>query len=511
MLVEDGGGGLPTVSGTSYTIKQLPVAPIAVGGLSAQQIEAYFSSLEPGAVAAAGAAHTRAAQVLADVANSMVDHVTKLTANWSGSAAESAVSAFSKAHASATTLANASAQTGAVLSWLGNDVFPQYVNYKAPSNGILADAKSLLGMGNQQNEDAQAKMNELNAQLVEANGRLPASISVTMPKVTGAASPSNSSNAGGSANAGGTAGQLGGVATGGGGGGGLSGGGGSGGRGSGGVGPVPTVGGSGGGHLQTGGTAPAPVRLSSVPGGGSGPGLTSGAGGAPGSGSGLPGSVGSGPGGSLGTGPGSVGGVSPISTMPGSTGPVTTESGVPGDDGFPGTGVPGGEPGVTPPGMLGDGGAPGDGPGVGGDLPGMPVSGFPGGGAPAENGFGPGTSGGFSSGLGDDLGEGLPGDGAVVGPDGMIGSFPGVGPDGSFPGGVADGGVPGGGFADGNAAAGGVDGTAADGTGADGFPMMGGGAGGSRDQAERYRQAWMNEDADLWDGGAHAVPSMISR
>jgi hypothetical protein len=40
---------------------------------------------------------------------------------------------------------------------------------------------------------------------------------------------------------------------------------------------------------------------------------------------------------------------------------------------------------------------------------------------------------------------------------------------------------------------------------------MGGSSGKGRDEAERYRDAWMNEDADTWEGGApqQVVPSQI--
>jgi hypothetical protein len=40
---------------------------------------------------------------------------------------------------------------------------------------------------------------------------------------------------------------------------------------------------------------------------------------------------------------------------------------------------------------------------------------------------------------------------------------------------------------------------------------MGGSGGQGRDEAERHREAWMNEDADTWEGGApqQVVPSQI--
>lgn len=41
-----------------------------------------------------------------------------------------------------------------------------------------------------------------------------------------------------------------------------------------------------------------------------------------------------------------------------------------------------------------------------------------------------------------------------------------------------------------------------------GMPMSGGPGSGDRDK-ERRRQAWMTEDADLWEGNTEHVPSQI--
>jgi uncharacterized protein YukE len=514
MLLPAGGGGTPEVSGDSFTVKTTGVAPINASGMSASEIEGLFANLMPGAVAEAGAAHTEVSQVLAHIADAVVTHVTRLQQNWEGSAASSAVSAFQQLHSSATTLATAAAQTGAVLSWLGSDVLPEYAGWTAPSNGIVGDVESLFG-DNPQNSAAQQKMNELNQQLVAANAKLPASVKISLPKSSAGLASAGSSAAGGpGAGSGSSVTALSGVGSGAGSASGLSSGGGA----PAGSGTISTTHGSGGSPtLSTGGSTPGSgTSVSGIGPTGTGTGTTGGFG----TGSGTPASgstptVGGGGGGSSSLLPGSGG--FPGSTNPGTTDdPGTTDSslpGVPGDEGLPGSGSLPGEPGILP-GTIGDGVGPGDGLG-GGDVPGnlMPINGFPGtGGTPGENGFG--SSGSFNSGLGDDLGEGLlPGDNTFMGPDGMIGMIPGdpaaggmVGPNGSFvddsPYGV--GGVPGEG-----AAAGGADAAAADGAG--GMPMMGMGTGNNRDEAGRNRDAWMNEDAELWNGGAQAVPSLITR
>jgi hypothetical protein len=42
-----------------------------------------------------------------------------------------------------------------------------------------------------------------------------------------------------------------------------------------------------------------------------------------------------------------------------------------------------------------------------------------------------------------------------------------------------------------------------------GFPMMGTGAGSPREEQERLRQAWMNEDSEIWGRPANLVPPVI--
>jgi hypothetical protein len=85
-----------------------------------------------------------------------------------------------------------------------------------------------------------------------------------------------------------------------------------------------------------------------------------------------------------------------------------------------------------------------------------------------------------------------------MGSDGMIGTGPGMG------GGMAEGE-----FGPGNTGATGFVGAddAATETGG-GLPMSGGSGGGRREN-ERHRQAWMGEDADIWEGETATSPSLI--
>jgi hypothetical protein len=513
--------GFGTISTNSFAIQQTPVTPISVSGMTASDIETLFSYLPEGElVSQSGAAHTEAGRVLASIAEVLVRHVQVLHDNWSGKAAQAAVSNFEQLHQTAIGLAQNSAQTGAVLTWLGGLITPLN-SYKAPGKGTASD------------QAAQAAMEEFNDNLVTANSNLPTKVTKNLPTGTdynqevplvggsgggvaagaaaAAASPTAGNEGVGPAQTDSGNGVTG-VGT----------------NPGGGTGPV------GGVSPKTGTGSPDPVtRVAGVSPGGS----------TPGGGTGTPG--GSVPGGSVPGGNTGPTGTDPLGTVP----PVPT--GVPGA-GNPGNPAPGdgdvepagvgttpgegGDPGIgglagdspDPAGLVSVPGANGD-PGIGGFVGDSPdpvgLGGVPGGdggmmpvgsmsgGDPGAGGFG-GGSGGFSgngpggSGLvaEDITGEG-PADGAVIGPDGMIGTGPG-GPDAGM-----DGGLGSSDFGVGNSGATGFVGAddalsdPAAGSGG-GLPVTGGSAGGESAK-ERRRQAWMMEDADLWEGNAEHVPSQI--
>jgi hypothetical protein len=46
-------------------------------------------------------------------------------------------------------------------------------------------------------------------------------------------------------------------------------------------------------------------------------------------------------------------------------------------------------------------------------------------------------------------------------------------------------------------------------SGMTGFPMMGMGSAAGQQEMERRRQAWMAEDADIWEAAAELVPALI--
>ncbi len=176
-----GGGGGGGIVGNRYAIKTMSVAAGSASGYSASEIEQLFEGLDPAAAAQAGSAHTAASNTLADIADSLIQHVQVLNDSWGGTAAQTAVGSFQQLHQTAVGLAQASAQTGGVLSWLGETILPFYKAYKAPGNGIVGDVESVFGH-NPANSAAQGVMERLNNRLVQANQELPASVSQDLPQ-----------------------------------------------------------------------------------------------------------------------------------------------------------------------------------------------------------------------------------------------------------------------------------------------------------------------------------------
>ncbi len=461
MRIGGGGGGWSAITGNTYPIKTAAVAPSSASGMTAQEVEALLSYLDPSAVAEAGKAHTAAAKTLQTVADSLVTHAQALAGGWSGTAAQGSIAALQQLHQTAIQLAQASAQTGATLQWLGETILPFYKNWKAPSNGIVGTVESWFGH-NPADQAAQQIMQRLNNRLSQANAGLPPSVSQNLPTIgkagpppatTGGIAPGGGAGAA-AAGVGLSGGPRGGISPVGGSPGGVKGvrPGGAGVGGGGGLAAVPT---------GPGGPTPPPTHLAGLPpGGGPGPGVGTLPGGVPGGG-GLPGGGVPGGGGIPGG-----GGPEPFGPVP-----------LPGGGAAP---APGGEPGLgtEPPGAIGT--FPGE-PGVGG-----------------EPGAGVGGSGPGGGGLvGEDVGFSS-GESAVMGSDGMIGTGPGMG------GGMAEGE-----FGPGNTRATGFVGADDAATETGGGPPMSGGSGGRRRENERHRQAWMAQDADIWEGETATSPSLI--
>jgi len=453
---------------TPIDVKTHSVAESDVTGMTAAEVMAILHGLPSGEVAAAGATATRLGSTLERIATRVTQHAHTLAQNWTGSAAQGAMVQFQALHDQTAQLAQQTMQTGAVLSWLGNEVLPRFKALPDPTpatpvttdaqegaavgeqvagpggaivgsvGGTIVGAVSGLFGGNAQaqaeaDHTAQQYLNALNTHLVQANEKLPSPVGGSLP-YWGGGGPGAASPSGGARSGAGAAAPGSGYASGG----------------TGGMTGVPQVG--------------------SVPGGsGSGavPGapLVSGQGGVP-------------HGGSLPPATGSLQGVpvTPGGSPPPSVGPTGTP--VPGPAG-PGTGSP--VPGLS--------GLPVPGPASGGAASGLaddefPVDAVPGGGIPG------GAAGGEEV-AGVPEVSGLTAQGAV-------------GQDAAVQGAAADTAVGTPTASDGLLAAG-ADGQAD--YGMTGFPMMGSGA--AQQEKERRRKAWLGEEADIWGLPSDHVPPVI--
>jgi hypothetical protein len=438
-VAPSGNGGGPGLGSTSYQVTTQPVNPDPMSGYTRDQVQQLLSNLNQDKVAAAGDAHMSVSGALAQTAQNLIDHANVLSANWSGQAAQNAMTQFQQLHDTAISLSQASAQTGSVLQWLGRTILPYYAGYQLYQNDWVNNIESAFGY-NAANTDAQQLMQRLNDRFVQANAALPPTVDKTpLPGSTNYGPPGTTS---GLPNPGG----------------GIPGGGPPGGRPPGGGGGLP---GSGLPGTGQGGTVPGAPGAGTFPGA---PGTGMPGSGLPGTGSGLPGS---------GLGPGSGMPLPGTTQTAGYTGPVPSGFGsIPGA----GSGLSG-APGLT--------GGPGfGGPGAGGLTPVPALGGLPGGGLPGGGAFGGPKGAGLAgeSGLGGPKGTGLSGEGAG-----------GVNPEGAAAGDAA--------------AAGAQDGAAAEGM--NGFPMGGAGSG-QGSEKERKRDAWMNEDDDIWGlNEVSAVPPVI--
>jgi hypothetical protein len=448
-------------------VKTHSVAESDVTGMTAAEIMQILHGLAPEEMAAAGAAHTKLGTTLEQIATRVAQHAHTLAQSWTGSAAQAAMVRFQALHDQTATLAQQATQTGAVLSWLGNEVLPKFKSLPdpTPASPMAADAQVGAAAGEQAagpggavlgaaggavfgavsglfggnahaqeeaNHTAQQYLRALNGYLVQANEALPSPVggsTALSGGSPGAVSPSGGSHAG----AGGmvpASGYPGSAGSGAGAGTGTVPGSGTGTAGVPSVGPLSGAGGSGAGL----GTAPA-----------------AGHGGVPGAGSPAP----------------STGSLQSVPVTPGSSLSSPTGTSVPPPTGL-GTGSPG-------PGVQGLSGLSVPSPGPAGAVAGEEL--------PAVPGVDSTLSGGEA--LAPDV-PGLTAPGAVT------------------QGAVADAAVGTSATPDGALAAG-AEGEAD--YGMTGFPMTGSGS--AEREKERRRQAWLDEDPDIWGLPSDHVPAVI--
>jgi hypothetical protein len=507
----------------------------STSGYSWQQVKALLDATNPSAITNAGTAYTNLASTLKTAADRLAGQGGQLSNDWGGPTAVTAISQVQQLWQTAADLQANTYAAGATMQWYG----PVLAAYKAspPTAATPSVTKGAhesaakyqaavtaanTAANNAADQQAQQHLAQLNSHMQTAFYNMPGAVNKNLPPpltTTGGNTPAP-------ATTGGSGGLSGGGMTGGA----------NGGASGGSAGPSPSFGSAPGGTTPPVGTPPSvgtPPGAGTLPGGGTSP-------------------VGPLPVGSTPPGYHLSGGTTPVTltgpTGPSGPGPVSTLP-PPGGGGSPGPVS------VLPP----PGG--GTGPGSGDPLPGgggpVPAGGEPGPGGLSLGEPGPGGLGSVGP-VGSPEPE-LPGVGTPgIGPDGVItgpGGVPGAPADdlaasgGGALGGEAGGqsmmpmtGMPGGGTGQGGLgrmreswssedegtwgpdtiaggaadSAGATAGGAADSAGAtaDGmFPGMmplGGTSGGQGQDRDRRRQAWMDEEEDVWGAGQPAVPPVIS-
>jgi uncharacterized protein YukE len=459
-------------------------------------LQTLLSPSNIGAVQQAATVHEQLSQTLGEAANNLQSLGPQIASSWKGSGAVGMVTQVQSMYQTAQGLQQNAAATSQTLNWYGTVLqsfaggLPQ-LSQQLQTPGLTATQKNTL---------TQQYLQQMNPYVQTAYYNLPPSVNSTvLPSKPGSASGHSTGSSSGSGSGLPGTGSLGGVGSTGGGGG-ASGGGGTGGTLPPGTTPisvastVPPV-------TTTSTTTPPvttppvttpptvpPVTMPAIPGGSSGSGSTS----DDGVGDTGLGDSGVGSDGGLTDFPG-VGGLGTSSALGSGNG-----SGVGADDGV---------------GTTGDVGLAGDGVGT----PTEGLTGFPGmGGMGGLGGAGTGSTGRVrqaweseEDGVWDPAADGaFAADAPAFAGDGMIGAADGLGAGGVF---GPSGSFAGGGFGGASGSAAAADSTTAGDEGM--FPFMGGGAGagagGGQDRNGRQRQAWMSEDADVWEPGDNGVPPVI--
>jgi len=453
--------------------------------VTSSSLQQMLDATKPGDITEAGKSFTGLYQQLTDTSGMLVKHAQTLADQWSGTSAVKALNQMQMLQQTASDLQQnvylaqqGMVTYGQVLSEYQQSVPKpvQVTNVPSPTTDPVGFQQALTQQ--QANNTAadnasQQAFEEMNQHIQNAYSLMPLTINKNLPQ-TAPKNPPGPALSGGASVPGGSAG--------------------SGGAGGTPVAPVSGVGsGPGGGPVISGVVPPVPAQQ---PAGKTPSPILSGL------------QPPSGPGGEMYTPPsgGQLPGVPPtggggpgLPIVPGL--PGGGDDGIPADSGIPGNGaggVPSGDDGGTP-GV--DDVPPGPADGVGGESPfGLPGMGGFGGGAGAGRARQAWDS--EDQGLWDPQDEGVLGQAPGVSADGMIGAD-------AMPGeGLAVGGLQGAGGGSGFPGGAGASSAAAEEDG--GFPMMGGGAGGRRAGSDRQRQAWMQEDADIWgDEADRGVPPVI--
>lgn len=138
-----GGQGLGAGS-SFFDVKINEVAPSEVSGMDVHQIMGILHNLDVEGVTEAADAHMNLASKLDQVASRLARNAHTLAANWQGGAAQAAMDKFQAMHDQAAQLAAQAKQTGQVLHWTAG-VMDKYRNLPTPQGESATQADEQTG------------------------------------------------------------------------------------------------------------------------------------------------------------------------------------------------------------------------------------------------------------------------------------------------------------------------------------------------------------------------------
>jgi hypothetical protein len=198
MRIADNGPNPLSNNGKTYHVKIEGFYSNSADGMTAEQAKALVDPTNPAPVVTAGITYTGAAGVLHEVGQNLIGHAQRLAGAWGGGTADTAIPQFGQLHDTAINLANATQDTGAVLTWHGTSIMPWYkeqINKLAQakhnrlhSGGLLGaisntvnSVKDALEGSDPEDRAAANQMNKYNSRISQAYNSLPTFVTKNLP------------------------------------------------------------------------------------------------------------------------------------------------------------------------------------------------------------------------------------------------------------------------------------------------------------------------------------------
>jgi hypothetical protein len=133
------GAGVP-----SFFVKTHDVAPSETSGMSASEVMSILHGLDVGSIEDAASAHKNLASQLDEVTKQLQNNASTLAGAWKGTAAQSAMSKFQQMHDQTAQLAAQAHQTSSVLSWTAK-ALSKFKSLPTPAGESLTQSDEAAG------------------------------------------------------------------------------------------------------------------------------------------------------------------------------------------------------------------------------------------------------------------------------------------------------------------------------------------------------------------------------